>query len=309
MFDLENQDSRDSRKTPPHPLSLLLTTWMVLWLSGKVVQTFHGVGAGHVGIKTRLGALQEEHLPEGMNIINPFFDDVYHMDIKILSVHVSCSSSSEDLQQVHAEVSLQYYVKESLAPRLYQQVGNRETMSMAIIKPGMQEGVKSVTSTYTADKLITQREMVKSDIKYAISSFVDKTLEQKGLTNAISIANVAITDFRFSHIFNQAIEAKVEAEQEALKAVNEKLTTITNAQAKASQDILAADAEAFEITAMATARAEAIEAEAAALVDNPELLSLRKIERWSGFLPTLETSTDANSFSGHLNTVATGNNV
>merc|ERR1711981_1385477 len=49
-----------------------------------------------------------------------------------------------------------------------------------------------------------------------------KTLDSKDLDGAISISNIAITDFMFSSEFNKAIELKVKAEQQALQAENEK---------------------------------------------------------------------------------------
>ena len=69
----------------------------------------------------------------------------------------------------------------------------------------------------------------------------------------------AITDFDFSAEFNRAIEEKVRAEQEALKAKNEKLRRVTQAEAAAAERTLAADAAAYEIEVESKARAAAIE--------------------------------------------------
>ena len=110
------------------------------------------------------------------------------------------------------------------------------------------------------------------------------------------LSNMAIEDFRFSPEFNNAIEAKVTAEQEALRAEEEKNRTITQAEAKKEEVRLASEAQALQIEneakAEATkielqsiARAEAIEREALAIKSNPELLTLRQIETWDGKLP------------------------
>ena len=100
-----------------------------------------------------------------------------------------------------------------------------------------------------------------------------------------AIANVAITDFDFSAEFNRAIEEKVRAEQEALKAINEKLRRVTQAEAAAAERTLAADAEAYQIEVASKARADAIRREAEALKDNPALIQLRIAEKWNGQLP------------------------
>ena len=82
-------------------------------------------------------------------------------------------------------------------------------------------------------------------------------------------------------------EKKLQAEQEALQAKNEKLRRVTQAEASAEEDKLNASAQAFTIEAESVARAEAITREAEALSGRPEVLRLRSIERWDGVLPKI----------------------
>ena len=119
----------------------------------------------------------------------------------------------------------------------------------------------------------------------AIQAFIDTTLNEKDIDNGINIANVAITDFQFSEEFNRAIELKVKAEQEALQAKNEKLRRVTQAEASAAEKKLSADAEAYAVTVQSKARADAIQREARALRGNPNLVDLRRVEKWDGTLP------------------------
>ena len=145
--------------------------------------------------------------------------------------------------------------------------------------------MKAVTAQYTAEELVTRRAEVKALIRDAIGGFIVQTLEEKGVVGAMSIANVAITDFQFSAEFNRAIEEKVRAEQDALRAKNEKLRIITQAEAAAAQRQLEADALAYQIEVESVARAQAIRREAEALRDNPQLINLRIAEKWDGTLP------------------------
>jgi regulator of protease activity HflC (stomatin/prohibitin superfamily) len=147
------------------------------------------------------------------------------------------------------------------------------------------ESVKAITALYTAEQLITKRDEVKSKIQGQINSFLDETLSEKELNGLLIIANVAITDFDFSAEFNRAIEEKVRAEQDALKAKNEKLRRVTQAEAAAAERTLAADAAAYEIEVESRARADAIKREAEALAGNPQLIQLRIAEKWNGQLP------------------------
>merc|ERR1719500_2393345 len=212
-------------------------------------------------------------LEEGFNWKKPIMDEVYHMDTRIRAVSENCVASSNDLQQVHAKLTLQYYVVGAKAPVLYQKVGTRAAMKEGVLRPAMQESAKATTAKWTAENLITQRHLVKAGIIENINIFINHTLKAKDIDSGIVVANVAITDFSFSEEFNQAIEMKVKAEQEALQAENEKNTTITRAEAAAETVKINSDATAFHIKTIADAKASAITMESTAL---------KKPERASG---------------------------
>jgi len=248
---------------------------------------FVEVDAGTVGILLRWGAVEEPPMEPGLHMIVPIMNSVYHMDTKIQPVSVDASAFSSNTQTVHSKVTLQYYVTISQSANMFEKVGNRESMKTSIIWPAMQESVKAVTAKWTAEELITKREVIKVQIKDEIVSFIDTTLESKNLKGGIQVANVAITNFDFSEQFNQAIELKVKAEQEALQAENEMNTTITRAQAEKFKMQLQADAEAYKIETMSVARTDAITREAAALADKPDLIKYEMVTHWDGKLPRI----------------------
>ncbi len=245
------------------------------------------VEAGHVGVIRTLGAVQQKPLPEGLHFKKPFVDQVEQMDIRLTASNANATAASKDLQTVSTQVTTQYSLQGELAPLTYQRVGTLGKVSIAIVEPGIQECVKAVTAKFTAEELVTKRELVKNQIQQALETFINSTLKEKGLDGAILIANVAITDFNFSDDFNRAIEAKVKAEQEALQASNEKVRRTTQAEAAATERQLAADAEAYSTEVQSKARADAIKREAEALKQSPELIQLRTVEKWDGILPRM----------------------
>lgn len=243
------------------------------------------VDSGHVGVVRRLGAVQMEALPEGIHGKLPLIDSVEEVDIRLRKAESEAQAASKDLQVVRTQVAVQYSMTGQVMPLTYQQIGTRSVVEMTLVSPAIMESVKAVTALYTAEDLVTNRAEVKNKIQLAIEDFINTTLQQKGVVGALSLANVAITDFDFSDEFNRAIEEKVKAEQEALKAKNEKLRRVTQAEAAAAERTLAADAEAYQIEVASKARAEAIRREAEALRDNPALIQLRIAEKWDGQLP------------------------
>ncbi len=274
------------QQMPIKTIGAILLVGLVLLLGQSA---FVIVDAGHVGVVKRLGAVQTMPLSEGFHLKFPFIDDVIQLDVRLRKVSNDSISASKDLQTVRTEVSVQYSLTGEMAPISFQRIGIRQVIEATLIEPAIQESVKSVTALYTAEQLITQRERVKLTIHDEVEKFIELTLERKEVSGAISIANVAITDFAFSPEFNRAIEMKVKAEQEALQAKNEKTRRVTQAEAAAVEKQLAAEAEAFQITVESKARADAIKREAAALKGNPALIQLRMAEKWDGKLPVLSS--------------------
>ncbi|MEI6337538.1 MAG: prohibitin family protein [Verrucomicrobiota bacterium] len=264
------------------PFALVLIALLVL-LSGMAVV----VEAGHVGVLRTLGAVRAEPLKEGFHFKRPFIDQVEQVDIRLIASHAQATAASRDLQTVTTQVTTQYSMQGELAPLTYQRVGNLAKISAALVEPAIQECVKAVTAKFTAEELVTKREFVKQQIQQALVSYINTTLLEKGLENSLIVANVAITDFNFSQEFNRAIELKVQAEQQALQAKNEKIKRVTQAEAAASERTLAADAEAYSTEVQSKARADAIKREADALKQSPELIRLRAVEKWDGMLPRI----------------------
>lgn len=253
---------------------------LLLWSSWVVVES------GHVGVVRYLGEVQADALSEGFHFKKPFLDDVVAISVRLRKAESDASAASQDLQVVTTKVAVQYSLVGSVMPAIYQRIGrNAATVELNVINPAIQESVKSVTAKYTAEQLVTKRADVKVQVHEAIKHNINTTLSQKDVAAAIAIANVAITDFEFSDEFNRAIEEKVRAEQEALKAENEKMRRVTQAEAAAAERQLAADAEAYKLEVESKARAAAIRREAEALKDNPDLISLRVAEKWNGQLP------------------------
>jgi len=243
------------------------------------------VDAGHVGVLKAFGAVRNETLAEGIHIKKPW-ENVVEYEVRLQSLNINAAAASKDLQTVTTEITIQYSPNASMVPDIYRSIGDLARLEPTIVAPAVQESLKSVTAKFTAEELITQRQRAKGEVEEAINGFIDRTLQEKGLAGAIDVANIAITDFKFSEEFNKAIEAKVKAEQESLKALNEKTRRITDAEATTAAQKLAADAKAYSTEVESKARADAIKREAEALKASPELIQLRSVERWNGALPT-----------------------
>ena len=231
------------------------------------------VDAGFRGVLLHWNAveLNQPPLEEGLHFIVPFQDSVVPIEVRTLKYTKSTTSASQDLQTVSTEITVNYKPEPNSVHYLYKEVGldyeNR------IIQPTVEEVVKQVTANYDAEELITKRPQVKQDIEAEIGARL--------ASFNISTDTVSITDFQFSPLFAQAIEAKVEAEQRALQAENDLRRIEVEAKQFEAQAVGIAQANIAE----AQGEAEAINIINQALSNNPYYLEWLKTQAWDGKLP------------------------
>jgi regulator of protease activity HflC (stomatin/prohibitin superfamily) len=218
------------------------------------------IDAGHRGVVLRMGAVTGQIMGEGFNGKAPWITSVIEMEVRVQKEQVKTEGASKDLQNVSAEVAANLRIDPAKVAVLYQTVG-LDYMDR-IVAPAMQESIKAAIAKYTAEELITKRELVRGDIK----ALMVAKLEAHG----IILEETNIVDFDFSRSFNDSIEAKVTAQQNALAAENK----LAQVKFEAQQRI-----------AEAEGKAKAMTVEALALQSNPAILQLRALEKWDGVLP------------------------
>jgi len=223
--------------------------------------SFGTIGAGERGILLQFGAVKDKVFDEGLYFKIPFIQSVVKIDVKMQKDEVPASASSKDLQVVTSKIALNYHLDPDSVNTIWQEVG--KNYNSRIIAPSIQEAVKSVTAKFTAEELITRREEVKEQIK--------ENLAKRLMENSIIVDEFNIIDFFFSPAFNEAIEAKVTAEQLKLKA---------------ERDLERIKIEKEQMIAAAEGKARAIQIEAQALKANAKVVELRWIEKWDGKTPT-----------------------
>jgi hypothetical protein len=82
---------------------------------------------------------------------NIFTTKAVKFDIKTQKLEANAAASSRDLQTVNSNVVLNYAFEESAIIELYKNVGSKTIIENKIINPSVQEVIKAVTATYTAE--------------------------------------------------------------------------------------------------------------------------------------------------------------
>ena len=244
----------------PRIVKIILHSLLALFLAITLISSVGTVSAGERGILLQFSAITDTTFDEGLYFKLPFIQSVKIVDVRVQKDQVKAGSASKDLQIVESEIALNYHLDPKTVAKLYQEVGIE--YKTRIIDPAIQESVKASTAKFTAEELITKRELVRDEVKLL--------LKTKLVTNGIIVDEFNIIDFDFSKTFNDAIEAKVTAEQSALAAKNK----LEQVKFEAQQAIEAAQG-----------KAKAIQIEGEALKQSPQVTELRWIEKWNGQVP------------------------
>lgn len=235
---------------------------LLSWLNPFVV-----INAGHRGVITTFGKVNQTVLEEGLHFRIPIVQQVREINVQIQKAEGDGDAASRDLQQVHTKIALNYHLIPTRVAETFQLVGDLNSVGDRIIVPAVQEAFKATTAKYTAEELISKRPEVRDQI----SQFMKDRL----LRHGIAIDEFSIVNFRFSESFNQAIEGKTTADQLKLKA---------------ERDLERIKVEAEQKIASAKAEAESLRLQKQEIT--PDLLKLREIEnqrlaleKWNGQLP------------------------
>ena len=279
----------DSKKEEIHVGRIIVSSMLGIVLLAGTLSSCTKVETGCTGVRVYLGSVQETSFDAGFHFKLPFVEKVVEVNNKVQKVEVDAASTSKDLQSVNSTLAINYHLAKESSIEMYKNVGL--TYADTILQPAIQEATKSVMAQYRAEELIQRR----GEVSIAIQEAITEKVSDYG----IIIDEFNITNFGFSQAFDDAIEQKLVAEQNKIKAAteNEQRVAAAEADAKEAEARAQGEANAKIIAAEADAQATLTKAEAQAEANKkleesltPEVLEQKKIDKWNGQYPTVITS-------------------
>lgn len=218
------------------------------------------VPVGERGVVLRLGAVQPRVLGEGVHLIVPGVQAVKSLSVRLQSHLQKSEAATRDLQDVSLDLAVRWHLLPDRLPAVYQRLGDPQTIVTNVLEPGVEDGLKTVVATLTAEQLITERE--------AFRDRLETLLKDRLARFDLVVDGIDLVQLDFSPRFRAAVEAKQVAEQDARRAAYEAIT----AQRQAAARVYRAEGEA-----------KAQELLKATL--SQEVLQHQALERWNGHLP------------------------
>jgi prohibitin 1 len=165
------------------------------------------IPTGNVGVLTLFGRVTGQTLAEGIHLINPL-KSVEKLSVQTQSLKESANVPSNEGLILALDTSLLFRLDKDKAAFVYQTVGNNYVEK--IVEPTLRAAIRASTSAHSANALYTNaRELVQQQIQEELTA----QLAPRG----VIVENVLLRDVQLPAMLKGSIEAKQQAEQDALR--------------------------------------------------------------------------------------------
>jgi len=246
------------------------------------------IDAGHVGVKVNLygsgKGISDVTECTGLVFYNPLSTKIYefptyiqhkeYKEDKESGVDNSFIVNSKDGSEFSVSPIMNYSVKREKVPAIFAKYRRSlPEIEEGFLKTAVYDAFRLAANKYTADGLISNREVFEIEVRRILISQLDK----EGF-----VLNQFTSNLIYPDSFKKAINAKNNAVQSALMAENR----VKQAEAEAKIKVATAQGNAEALLANARAEAESNKLRQQTLT--PMLIQQQWIEKWKGNVPTTQ---------------------
>lgn len=276
-----------------NPVKLVAGGIIALLVIVIFLSTYFTVDQNEMTVVTRFGQLQYVAGP-GLHFKVPFVNSTqdYRTDILTLSPEKGVNTYTIDNQEVDVVFTVFYRIPPDKVAYIYTNNRDYRQRLYALTLDRLKAAMGQVNVQSVAEKRSELRDSIKATLVHDAAvlgpDVVDFQLSDLQYTDsfraavgqaAVQKAGIETREYERQQAEKTAAMVKVKAEGEA-NAVR------AHASGAADARIMQANAEAGAIKVQGEAQALAIKAQADALKANPDLVNLRRAERWDGKLPS-----------------------
>jgi prohibitin 1 len=165
------------------------------------------VPAGHVGVLTYFGRVTGDVLPEGTHFVNPFKVN-NTLTVRTIELKETASVPSDEGLIMTLDTSLLFRLDAHKADEVFRTIGpNYEEV---VVEPNLRSVIRAVTASHSANALYTGG---REEVAQKIQEELGKILNARGIV----VESVLLRDVQLPAMLKSSIEAKQQAEQDALR--------------------------------------------------------------------------------------------
>lgn len=193
---------------------------IVVILLGAVSAGIVQIDAGYIGVKKLFGKVQKDVLPSGLHLINPLVEvvevDVRTMNYTMSGIHNEGRQSGDDAirtlsadgLEVIIDLTVLYRVIASDAPSLVNEIGL--DYEDKVVRPIARTKIRDNAVNYNAVSLYSSK-------RDEFQALIYKSIEEEFKKRGLLVENLLIRNITLPASVKQAIEQKINAEQDAQK--------------------------------------------------------------------------------------------
>ena len=238
-----------------------------------------------VGVRRKMGAVEETVLYPGLRTYNPFNSKIFKLKTRTVNIQIELGLPSREGLTIRSEISILYRIQAEKAPDIMRRTGTN--YDDELILPVFRSASADVCARfYAKDMHSSSRRQIEDEIRGRMM----EVLSERGfIIEAVLLKSIALPSG-----LSNAIESKLEAEQVAQrmefelqreKAEVERQLIVAEGKRKAQTIAAEADRDARIVQAEGQREAERIRAEGTAQANQlinqsitPTVLKYRQIE-------------------------------
>lgn len=215
---------------------------------------------GYRGTLVTLGSVSQSSYSNGIGFKPPFISRMYKTDVRTKKIADKTVTYTKDIQTAELSYVFTYNVNPENVNVIFEKVG--ADYEAKLVTPIISDALKDIIGRWDAQDLVGNRDKARQQILATLNVKLNKRFIQN--------ISFQIVNLDYSDKFEDAIEKKVIADQQAQEAVN----NTKRVKEEAHQKVISAEADA---------KAMAIKAEA--LERNKSLVDYEAVQKWDGKLP------------------------
>jgi prohibitin 1 len=165
------------------------------------------VPAGHVGVLTFFGRVTGDVLSEGLHFVNPLKVN-NTLSVRTVEMKETASVPSNEGLIMTLDTSLLFHLDAHKADDVFRSIG--PDYLEVVVEPNLRSAIRAVTATHSANALYTGG---REEVAVKIQEELGKTLNARGIV----VESVLLRDVQLPAMLKTSIEAKQQAEQDALR--------------------------------------------------------------------------------------------
>ncbi len=242
---------------------------LLIYFSGAIVN------AGHVGVVTTFGRVEENVLHPGFHLVVPIAQRINQIDTRVQPhPFKEIDAASQEMQTVTLTGMMNYHLEASQANYLFQNVGL--DFPVKVIDPAFNDFIKEVVPQYPAVQILQSREVI-------------RTLAREKLGNNLQRYGIIVDDIYIANIqFSKDYQTAIEKKQTAQQMVETEQQVLAQKQVQAQQRVV--DARASADAQVVQAQGEATSNEVRTKSISPQLIDYIRWSKWDGKLPMVSGS-------------------